>query len=83
MLGPAILAAPVMQEGATERNVTLPTGVQWFEAASGELVSGSSWTSSTLNLPVTMDSIPYYLRGGSILPFRERARRSSVAAALV
>ena len=30
-----------------------------------------------MSVPVTMESIPYFIRGGSIIPKRERVRRSS------
>ena len=79
MLGPSILMAPVLEEGATERNVTLPGGALWYDTATGALVRGSSSKSTQLTVPVTMDSIPSYIRGGSLIPSRERARRSSAA----
>lgn len=38
MLGPAVLAAPVLQEGATQREVLLPQQATWFDAATGARV---------------------------------------------
>ena len=35
MLGPALLAAPVLDEGVTSRSVTLPAGPLWYDAATG------------------------------------------------
>ena len=35
MLGPALLAAPVLQEGAASRAVLLPQQATWFEASTG------------------------------------------------
>ena len=36
-LGPALLVAPVLEEGAASRNVTLPAGAVWYDAATGVL----------------------------------------------
>lgn len=83
LLGPALLVAPVLGEGAQERNVTLPADAQWFDAFTGALVTSGGRTPYKFNVPVTMESVPSYLRGGQIVPTRERARRSSAAAALV
>lgn len=82
LLGSAILVAPVLSEGATERNITLPANEYWYESSTGKLVSGS-WGSTHLRLPVTLDTVPAFLRGGSIIPIRERTRRSTAAAAKV
>jgi alpha-glucosidase (family GH31 glycosyl hydrolase) len=38
MLGPALLAAPVLQEGATSRAVLLPQQATWFDASTGAWV---------------------------------------------
>ena len=35
MLGPALLAAPVLQEGAASRAVLLPKQATWFDASTG------------------------------------------------
>ena len=35
MLGPALLAAPVLQEGAESRAVLLPKQATWFDASTG------------------------------------------------
>ena len=35
MLGPALLAAPVLDEGVQSRSVTLPAGPVWYDAATG------------------------------------------------
>ena len=41
MLGDALLVAPVMEPGATERTVTLPKG-QWYNFGTGQAVPGNS-----------------------------------------
>ena len=151
MLGPALLVAPVLDEGAQSREVTLPAGPVWYDAAAGAVLAralhaaattpnGSSartrgtgvardgtqgrirskllcdtfstqanfisWQASrsygtvsevgqplpatsagevagggqsTFGVPVTLDTVPVYLRGGHIIARRERARRSTAA----
>ena len=37
MLGPALLVAPVLEEGATQRALHLPPASLWYDAATGEL----------------------------------------------
>ena len=105
MFGPALLVAPVLQQGATSRSVILPGGVPWYDSMSGALVAKPSVSPSTLDvqacslswcliclfapghtevgivLQVDMEVIPTFLRGGSIVPTRQRARRSSAAQA--
>ena len=36
MWGPALLVAPVMEEGASQRAVYLPSASVWYDAATGE-----------------------------------------------
>ncbi len=63
MLGPFLLVAPVLEEGATERKVVLPSG-RWFEAASGSIVEGPT----TVTVDLTLAALPTYVREGAILP---------------
>ena len=44
--------------------------------AAGETATGGG---STFDVPVTLDTVPVYLRGGHIIARRERARRSTAA----
>jgi alpha-glucosidase len=66
MLGPFVLAAPVLTQGATERAVVLPPG-RWVEYASGLVVEGR-WTAN-----LTLAAMPLFLREGAILPRVEPA----------
>ena len=43
----------------------------WYDAQSGALVKPDR--QGALKLPVTMDDVPSYLRGGHILPLRVRS----------
>jgi alpha 1,3-glucosidase len=76
MLGPALLVAPVLAPGATVRTTYLPKGV-WYDYETGERFVGPV----TVSKPVTAADAPLYARGGFIVPRRDRARRSTRAAA--
>jgi len=68
MLGPDLLAAPVLEEGALRRRVHLPAGTSWICAWTGEERDGG--TARTVPAPVGW--IPVFLRLGSTLA-EERA----------
>ncbi len=80
MCGPALLAAPVVEAGATRRSVYLPaTAGGWYDLHSGErVVSGEK--ACRLDAAVTPDRIPVYVRAGAILPLAaEGCTRSTEA----
>jgi alpha-glucosidase (family GH31 glycosyl hydrolase) len=61
LLGPAFLVAPVIQEGATTRDVRLPPG-RWYRFPEGTAVEGDKVL--TENAP--MDRIPVFIRAGGV-----------------
>ena len=63
LLGDGLLVAPVLDEGATSREVLLPPG-EWFAWGSSELHAGDQ----RLLVPVTLDTLPLYVRAGTVLP---------------
>jgi alpha-glucosidase len=63
MLGPFILYAPVVEEGATGRTVILPEG-RWFEAHSGAVHEGPA----TMDIETTLAALPVYIREGAVVP---------------
>ncbi|HEX5547659.1 MAG TPA: TIM-barrel domain-containing protein [Ktedonobacterales bacterium] len=63
VLGDGLLVAPVLDEGATSREVLLPPG-EWFAWGSSVAHPGNQ----RLTVPVTLDSVPLYVRAGTILP---------------
>lgn len=84
LLGPALLAAPVLHAAATTRTVALPYGVPWFDYWTGERVSAPRDPGSHvkhLTIDVDLRSMPLYLKGGSVVVRKERARRSTRAMA--
>jgi len=64
MFGPALLVAPVTDQGMTSREVYLPAGTDWYNFWTNERVHGGQ--SLTVSAPI--DQIPLFVRAGSILP---------------
>jgi alpha-glucosidase (family GH31 glycosyl hydrolase) len=60
MLGPDLLVAPVVTEGATSRRVYLPAGC-WREATTGARYDGPA----EREVPAPLDRLPYFTRCGS------------------
>lgn len=63
MLGPSVLVAPVLTEGATSRSIYIPEG-RWFEYHSGAIVQGPA----TIEADVRLASLPMYVREGALVP---------------
>ena len=66
MLGPSLLVAPVLEEGAVERDVYLPPG-RWFEASSGAIVEGPAHVTAG----VVLAAVPTFVREGAVVPRRD------------
>jgi alpha-D-xyloside xylohydrolase len=64
MFGPALLIAPVTEQGATSRKVYLPAGTDWYNFWTNERIRGGHRI--TVSAPI--DTIPIFVRAGSILP---------------
>ena len=60
--GPALWVAPVLDDGAREREVVLPRG-EWIETWSGERVTGGS----EIVVAAPLERIPVWVRAGSIV----------------
>ena len=61
--GRDVLVAPVVEKGATSRQVYLPAGT-WYDFWTGERLDGGREISRNIDLQV----MPLYVRAGSILP---------------
>ncbi len=83
LLGNSLLVAPVTIQSQAARNVTFPAGAVWYSAETGETIVPASGCSTKQDIAVTLDTVPAYYRGGSIIITRQRTRRSSAAAAAV
>lgn len=64
MFGPALLVAPVTQQGETKRQVYLPAGCDWYNFWTNEKLRGGQFVS--VDAPI--DIIPLFARAGSVLP---------------
>jgi len=64
MFGPALLVAPVTEQGVTSRSVYLPAGSDWFNFWTNESIRGGQ----TITVAAPIDTIPVFVRAGSILP---------------
>ena len=56
------------RRGATNRKVYLPAGVDWYDFWSGRRTAGGQ----TVNAAAPIDTLPLYVRAGSILPSGRR-----------
>ena len=66
MFGPAFLVAPVTTYQARSRNVYLPaTTGGWFDFWTGASIAGGQ----SIDAPAAYDSLPLFIRAGSIIPF--------------
>jgi alpha-glucosidase (family GH31 glycosyl hydrolase) len=61
--GPSLLVAPVVDKAATARSVYLPPAT-WYDYWTGERIEGGR----EISRPVDLETIPLYVRAGSILP---------------
>ena len=64
MFGPALLIAPVVEQGRTERQVYLPAGADWYNFWTNERFHGGQ----TIAVSAPIDTLPIFVRAGSILP---------------
>jgi alpha-D-xyloside xylohydrolase len=64
LFGPDLLVAPVLEAGARERRVYLPSGATWTHAATGERFDGGSF----VTVAAPLDAIPLFARDGARLP---------------
>ena len=67
MFGPALLIAPVTEQGRTTRRVYLPAGADWYDFWTNRRYRGGQ--SIVANAPI--DVLPIFVRAGSILPLGE------------
>ena len=72
LFGPQILVAPILEEGASERIVYLPSGV-WFDFWSDERHLGGRF----IRVHAELDTIPLFVRQGAILPMGPDVQYSS------
>jgi alpha-glucosidase len=69
MVGPALLAAPILEPGAVARRVVLPPGF-WFDWHSAEMLEGGR----TIDADAPLERMPLYVRANSALPTQPEVR---------
>nr|BBD49479.1 alpha-glucosidase [Samia ricini] len=77
LLGDKLLVRPVTEAGVTSVKVYLPgaeSHTLWYDPDTYQQYQATGY----INQPVTLSKIPVYQRGGTIIPRKERVRRSSV-----
>jgi alpha-D-xyloside xylohydrolase len=78
MFGPAFLVAPVTEQGVESRDVYLPAGSDWYNYWTNEKVAGGR----TIRVAAPIDTIPVFVRAGSIVPLGVAIQNTSTAQAL-
>jgi alpha-D-xyloside xylohydrolase len=73
MFGSAFLVNPITTEGATQRSLYLPAGVNWVDFWTGKHATGGRM----ITAEAPLDRIPIYVRAGSIVPFGPRAESTT------
>jgi alpha-D-xyloside xylohydrolase len=67
MFGPALLIAPVIEQGMTSRSVYLPAGADWYNFWTSEKLHGGQ----RIVVQAPIDTLPIFVRAGSVLPLGE------------
>ncbi|XP_012259626.2 neutral alpha-glucosidase AB [Athalia rosae] len=77
LVGDSLLVRGVLEQGVSEVSVYFPGEgkVNWYDIDTMKVYKHAG----ALSIPVTMDRIPVFQRGGSIVPKKNRPRRSTVA----
>lgn len=72
MVGPSLLQAPIVEEGATTRDVTLPASTRWFAVHEGRWIDGGQ-VAKTRAVDL---ATPLYVREGALIPMQPGERTS-------
>ena len=64
LFGPALMVCPVHSYKARERVVYFPAGSGWYDFYNGKFTDGGQ----TLTVPAPYESIPLFVKAGSIIP---------------
>lgn len=76
LLGPALFISPVLDQGAKSISISFPGSDPWYDIKSGAAFAVGS-SSRVVQIAVGLETMPVFQRGGSIIPRKDRARRSS------
>jgi alpha-D-xyloside xylohydrolase len=78
MFGPALLVAPVTEQGRESRQVYLPAGHAWYNFWTHERLEGGQ----TVTVAAPIDTIPVFVMAGSIIPMGHDIQNTSTPQAL-
>jgi alpha-D-xyloside xylohydrolase len=78
MFGPALLVAPVVEQGRTTREVYLPAGTDWYNFWTNERLKGGQ----TVTVAAPIDVLPLFVRAGSIVPMGAAVKSTNEKQAL-
>jgi len=71
--GSGLMVCPVVEQKADSRTFYLPPETRWFQIT--DFFQTREWKEVTilgnLTIPVTLETLPLYLRGGTILPLQQ------------
>ena len=73
MVGESLLVAPVLHKGSTSVDVYFPGNTVWYDYWNHEKME----VFGVRTIPAPYEKVPVFIRGGRIIPIRERIRRSS------
>ncbi|GBG76832.1 hypothetical protein CBR_g23048 [Chara braunii] len=73
LVGKDLLVRPVLEAGAKQQSVYFPGNDVWYDVLTCEGYLGGR----VADIVVSLSSVPVFQRGGSIIPRKDRARRSS------
>jgi lysosomal alpha-glucosidase len=66
MMGPGLMIAPILSSGVSSREIFFPEGY-WCHL---HLLNHERYAKGVYQVPVTMDNIPVYIRGGHVISFQ-------------
>lgn len=75
LIGSNVMIAPVTDEGAREVQVYIPS-LDWFNYYTGEEYL---YPGHLLNISAPLETIPIFVKGGSILPIQEHANNTQLS----
>jgi len=70
--GESFLVSPVVTKGATEQNVYLPKGSNWFDFWTNKSYQGGQ----QITVAVDINTIPVFVKSGSLIPMADAAQHT-------
>ena len=73
LIGPAILQAPLVQQGQQQRTVALPGTARWMDVNTGAFIASGG----NIHVTSNSESTPIYLKEGSLVPMQVGVRTTA------